>query len=104
MKKKGPKPNQKKRRRWQQIIEQWRKSGLSRREFCKRRGISPNTLDYYRYKLNLDPQTKAPKTSPFIKVEGVSVPGATVRAFVHLPGGISVEIPELDLSLLKKLA
>lgn len=103
MKKKGPKPNEKKRRRWQKIIKQWRDSGLSRREFCERHGISPNTLDYYRYKLDLDPGVKSPKKSPFIKVEAVSS-ATTVRAVLHLPGGISVEIPELDLALLKNLA
>jgi hypothetical protein len=32
----------------QQLIEEFRSSGLTRREFCQRRGISVTTLDYLR--------------------------------------------------------
>lgn len=39
----------------QRLIEEFRRSGLTRREFSQRRGISVTTLDYWRHKRKSKP-------------------------------------------------
>jgi hypothetical protein len=108
MMKKGPKPDAAKRKYWKKKILEWRRSGLTRQEFCKRYGLSPHTFDYYRYQVGLDPRVGkgwVPRRK-FIQVRQLEAGerGSSHRATVILPSGITVEIDYLDLEELKKLA
>ena len=110
MQRKGPKPDQGKRRAWQKRIREWRRSGLSRRVFCERENISPHALDYYRYQLKLDPgvglggekrSRRGRNGSRFLQIrqdEG----GSGYRATVIFPSGVRIEIHGIDLAELKK--
>ena len=33
---------------WTEVIHEWRASGLTRKAYCRREGIKPSTLDYWR--------------------------------------------------------
>lgn len=39
-------------RQWQSVISQWEHSGLSQREFCRRREVSLSALRYWRHRLS----------------------------------------------------
>lgn len=66
-----------------QIIEQWKKSGLSQKEFYHQQNI-PAHVFYYWHKYYRDQQKKASAKSPGSFVELVSSASA---------GGIEVQLP-----------
>jgi hypothetical protein len=44
-------PRQGRRAHWQTVLEEFRRSGMSQAEFCRRRGIPPGTLSCWKHKL-----------------------------------------------------
>jgi hypothetical protein len=44
-------PVRPRRAHWQALLEEWRQSGLSQAEFCRRRGILPGTLAFWKHTL-----------------------------------------------------
>lgn len=46
-----PVPTPSRRAHWQALIEKCRRSGLSQAEFCRRRGIAPGTLAFWKHTL-----------------------------------------------------
>ena len=44
-------PVRPRRAHWQVLLDQWRHSGLSQAEFCRRRGILPGTLAFWKHTL-----------------------------------------------------
>ena len=39
-------------RQWKVLLAEWQDSGLSQREFCRRRGLSFSRFHYWRHKMN----------------------------------------------------
>jgi hypothetical protein len=39
-------------RKWERAIDDWKKSGLNKTEYCKQSGLSLSTLGGWQYKLN----------------------------------------------------
>jgi hypothetical protein len=65
------------------IVEEFRASGLTRREFCSQRGIALTTFDYWRGQLR--------STSRLVKVE-VARPETAAQSFtLRLANGRSIE-------------
>ena len=44
---------------WAKVIQAWRASGLTRNTYCRREGIKPSTLDYWRPLIDQDPPRPA---------------------------------------------
>ena len=64
-------------------MDEFRASGLTRREFCGQRGIALTTLDYWRRQFRSKPR--------LVKVE-VARPEAAAQSFtLHLASGRSIE-------------
>jgi hypothetical protein len=56
-----PVPSRPRRAYWQALLEEWRRSGLSQAEFCRRRGILPGTLAFWKHTLARDAETSGPR-------------------------------------------
>ena len=48
------------RREWRRTIAAWKRSGLSQKEFCEKRGIRARTFGWWRWKLERGRNDKAP--------------------------------------------
>ena len=46
------------------VLEEYEKSGLTRREFCRRRGIATTTLDYWRGEHGAKPRMVKVEVAP----------------------------------------
>ena len=65
---------------WNKVIQAWSASGLTRNAYCRREGIKPSTLDYWRPLIDQDqPRTAAPaeaksvqETMPNERITGVA--------------------------------
>lgn len=70
-------------------IEEWQRSGLSRKEFCKKHGIAASTFSYwyskYRQSEGLEPTTSS---SDFIKVN----PMLSDSLEVVYPNGVRIRL------------
>jgi hypothetical protein len=87
---------------WRALLEECRRSGLSQAEFCRRRGIPPGTLGYWKYLLAQEARrTRVPGAGPaeserltFLPVEVAQrAPAAHAMAKGGPPGEpIDVEI------------
>ena len=79
---------------WAQRIEEFTGSGLSRRAWCRRRGVNPSTLDYWRSRLRrADPGTGARANAALVPIV-VTGSGAAARGIeIALPGGTHVRAP-----------
>jgi hypothetical protein len=64
------------------VVEEFRASGLTRRDFCSQRGIAITTFDYWRQQLRSKPR--------LVKVE-VARPAATQSFTLRLANGRSIE-------------
>lgn len=74
---------------WQEVVDRYRRSGLSQREFCDDEGLSPSTLGYWLRKLESPPAPAALDLAQFIRV--LDTPAAEAESFglvVELPGGV----------------
>jgi hypothetical protein len=66
------------------VVEEFAASGLTRREFCKQRGIAITTFDYWRQQLRSKPR--------LVKVEVTRpAPAATQSFTLRLTNGRSIE-------------
>ena len=82
------------------VVEEFRASGLTRREFCSQRGIALTTFDYWRRQLRSKPR--------LVKVE-VAQPEAALHCFtLRLANGRSIEsswrLDEEELARLIRIA
>ena len=72
--------------RWSEmrrLVEEFRASGLTRREFCGQHGIALTTFDYWRRQLRSKP--------PLVKVEVARAEAAAQSFRLHLANGRSIE-------------
>ena len=84
---------------WQQVIDEWKESGLSQHDYCKQRNISLSQFHYHRLK---DLGT----SSKFTRIEINQVPcEETVpeNFTIIFPNGAKLEIGQLSMSDLKEL-
>ena len=70
---------------WQQHFENWKKSGLSQRDYCKQHELTFSSFGYWRNRL----KAKTADTGKLIPVS-LSRP-ASVN--IYLPSGIRIETP-----------
>ena len=77
--------------RWREICREFRDSGMTRKAFCKSRGIALSTLGYWLARLSVP--ASSPKSSAFVPMGTVELsPRAVLR--IRLGGEV---IAELDL-------
>lgn len=78
---------------WKQHIEQWKSSGLSQSEYCRRNDL--NSKYFSNWKRKLSTKTRAEVSEPeFVPVE--VLPAAPKRdAFIKItmPNGIRIDMP-----------
>jgi hypothetical protein len=90
--------------RWRQILRDWKVSGKSRNQFCRERGLSTNTFDYWRREIaqrDAEPApasipTPTPVKSPSAPATPVLLPVrivATAPLEIQLTGGRSISVP-----------
>jgi hypothetical protein len=88
------------RERWQQYIEGFKSSGLTRKAYCEKNQINVSTFDYWREKL--DPSEKRKHRDAGwipLRIADVSEPGIDIRI-----GKINILVkPGFDRSLLIEL-
>jgi hypothetical protein len=91
-----------KEQRWRQILRDWKASGKSRKQFCRDRGLSTNTFDYWRRAIARRDAQRAPAPSPTpAKSPPAPAPPAlipvrivaTALLEIRLGGGRSVAVP-----------
>lgn len=87
------KADTKKAEQWQQHIEAYRTSGLTRKAYCRKHWLNIHQLDYWRKRLNRSFEGK-PSTNKNdfiqVQVEKDTLPGPCIR--LHI-GEVSVEVP-----------
>jgi hypothetical protein len=92
------KQNPEKMNHWQQQIEAFRASGLSRKEYCEQNQIKISTLDYWRQKFSSPEEKKESGWIP-IKIAEESSSGIDLRV-----GRITIAVkPGFDQALLTEL-
>jgi hypothetical protein len=91
------------------IVERWRRSGLRSAEFCRRRGVDPQRLSYWKRVLGvLEERPKARRVS-FTPVQVVELERSSSAGLeVVLPGGERLVVregvaPELLQEVLRAL-
>jgi hypothetical protein len=65
------------------VVEEFAASGLTRREFCSRRGLALTTFDYWRGQLRSTPR--------LVKVEVARAEAAALSFTLRLANGRSIE-------------
>jgi|SRR5579872_2377596 len=91
--------------KWQSLIEEQEKSGLSQAEFCKQRNITMAQFGYYRGLLKAKDQAKLKKPELFspvqIKKEDTKLSG---KIKIVLPNGFQCYFPaSVDSMQIKRL-
>lgn len=74
---------------WQEIVEQWKASGLSLRGFCAREKIGRSHLFWWKQRLTGKAKTASVKPEPaFVPVTIIDPPAATGAGIdIHLASG-----------------
>lgn len=62
----------KSRSEWQEIVAEWRRSGLSQKAFCEPRGINPWTFSYWKARM----ETTPPAAPEFVELRSDRTPAA----------------------------
>ena len=85
----------------EQLVTEWRESGLTKVEFCKQRTISLNSINAWIKKINREKKT----TSNFIKVHMPVLPAVTTHyCELHYPTGVKLIFNQApDYKLMKHL-
>jgi hypothetical protein len=74
---------------WQELIQDWRLSGQSKKEFAKSRGVSADVMSYWitKFKKAGQPMCKDSSFVPIVISEGA---GTDQTITVHLSNGLSL--------------
>lgn len=82
---------------WQEIVDRFRRSGLSQREFCEDEGLSTSTLSYWLRKLGSRSAPAELDTAQFIRLVDASPSGIEpLSLVVELPGGVVLRFSGLS--------
>ena len=86
----------------ERLVSEFEQSGMTRAAFCRGRGVSAHTLDYYRRKLA---NQKQPRTGQLLPVELVgALPARSTHLRVELANGRRIAVEEgFDALLLRRL-
>jgi transposase-like protein len=86
----------------ERLVSEYKRSGMTRVDFCRAQGISPHTLDYYRQKHGRREQQGAAQLLPVELVSPLPTGGSCLR--VELANGRRIAVAEgFDAMLLKRL-
>jgi hypothetical protein len=78
-------------KQWLRLINEWEKSGRSRRVFCEDRGVSVSAFQYWRRKIQR--KERAMESNGFIEIRANAIPNrASPGPRIILPNGIIVEL------------
>ena len=96
-------------RKWQGLLQAWRRSGHSQSEFCRRQGVSLSTFNYRKRRLERAEAAagKAATTSSFVPVRVLdqAVPGVVQHIEVRLSNGRRLRCrADLPGEVLRRLA
>ncbi len=72
---------------WKRKLQEYRKSGLSRRTFSEQNGVNKSTLDYWFARLN-----KKKKTEGLVEVKPVSIPISNCSLQIVVAGKYRIEV------------
>jgi hypothetical protein len=92
---------------WRRTVEEFHRSGLSRREFCERKGIKKSSLDYWFKKVR---QAAVESALVEVKVAAAPSPSAALevsvagRYRVHVHSGFDSELFAQVVRVLESLA
>jgi transposase len=99
------------RARWTERVEQWKRSGLTAREYAARTGLNAGTLSYWKWRLSRD--ARAPKAPVRARkrrageptlVELTPVSVVDERVEIELSNGHRLRVPaRLDAQALSRL-
>ena len=99
----GRRPDPATRKRWQQRLDRFRRSGLSIPAFCDREGVSAASFYSWRRRLQVDAAPPDADKARVIPVHLVSQPRAAPLQVV-LPSGLSFRLsPDHDLAWLRQV-
>ena len=88
---------------WTKLVREWRESGVTARQFAKRRQIRPKTLLWWSSKLRREEAAPIVRPLEFIEVAATR-DGSAERFEVHLPNGRWIVVPPgFDMVALAKL-
>jgi len=87
--------------KWKAVVEDWKKSGLSQATYCRRTGINPTRLSYWKKKLSIE-EIVLDKSNKIEQSEFVEVGGVDSEAFEIRIGSLVISIPKSTES--KKIA
>jgi hypothetical protein len=74
---------------WEELIEKFERSGLSRQRFCMEGSIPVSSFDYWRRKLRRE---RSPAASSFIELPKVSSLGSDWDVELELGGGVVLRL------------
>jgi len=87
---------------WQQQVTQWKKSGLTQRDYCQQRDFEPYTLSYYQRKFSR--MLKKVEKSGFINVPLSSQSPVQNNLTLHFPSGLHLSgIDSNNLDVMKQI-
>ena len=72
---------------WRELVARFEKGGDSPREFCKKEGISPESLRRWRIKLGSEPEQSA-----FVPVTTEPSSPSSWTLEIHLPGDCHIRL------------
>ena len=81
------------------LVEQWKQSGITRKEFCRQADIKVGTFAYWVAKYKKDNQQSDP--GGFVRVEASAQPASRVE--ITYPNGVRICIDPWDLALISQL-
>jgi transposase len=94
--------DERKERQWRRWIKQWRASGLSVRDFCDRRGLTPPSFYHWRRVLERRAAEQAAVVPVNVLVDAVPAQASALE--VVLPNGRAVRVaPGFDAATLRQL-
>ena len=93
--------------RWRRLLSLQSASGLSLREFARRRGLSANTLGYWKYRRRIATAGSAPRIVPVTLIDEPNVGGGELTievgdAVLRIPPDFDVERVARVVSLLRR--
>jgi len=78
--------------KWKAVVKDWRESGLSQADYCKKAGIKSNRLSYWKRKLSIEDAISA-KSEIRVKNEFIEV-GKSVNELIEINyGDLQINIP-----------